>query len=105
MANGMRGREFNLPSARPHQCSDGNLFVVLSMCLVSRISTGQKNIVRVDTAAANEQRQDFVEEDGEIAAGMPLVAGTDEKGIARHQFGDDGRARRLYRCANQIDPR
>ena len=101
----MRGREFDLPSARLHQFGDGNLFVVLSMCLVSRISTGQKNIVRVDTAAANEQPRDFVEEEGEIAAGMPLVTGTGEKGIARHQFGDEGGARRLYRCANQLDPR
>ena len=101
----MRGREFDLPSAHLHQCGDGNSFVVLSMCLVDRISTGQKNMVKVDTAAANEQRQDFVEEEGEIAAGMPLVTGTDEKGIARHQFGDDGGARRLYRCANQLDPR
>ena len=105
MANRMRGREFDLPSAHLHQCGDGNSFVVLSMCLVGRISTGQKNIVKVDTAAANEQRRDFVEKEGEIAAGMPLVTGTDEKGIARHQFGDDGGARRLYRCANQLDPR
>ena len=101
----MRGREFGLPSARPHQCADGNLFVVLSMRLVGRISTGQKNFVKVDTAAANEQRRDFVEEEGEMAAGIPLVTGTGEKGIARHQFGDEGGARRLYRCANQLDPR
>ena len=42
-------------------------------------------MVKVDTAAANEQRQDFVEEEGDIAAGMPLVTGTDEKHIAHHQ--------------------
>ncbi len=47
----------------------------------------------------------IVEEEGDIAAGMPVVTGTDEKHIARHQFGDDVRARRLYRCANQLDPR
>ena len=105
MANRMRGREFNLPSAHLHQCGDGNLFVVLSLCLVGRMFSGQKNIVKVDTAAGNEQRQDFVEEEGDIAAGMPLVTGTDEKDIARHQFGDDVRARRLYRYANKLDPR
>ena len=105
MTNRMRGREFDLPSAHLHQCGDGNSFVVHSMYLVDMISTGQKNMVKVDTAVANEQRQDFVEGEGEIAAGMPLVTGTDEKGIARHQFGDDGGARRLYRCANQLDPR
>ena len=66
------------------------------------VSSGQdihraETMVKVDTAAANEQRQDFVEEEGESAAGMPLVTGTDEKHIARHQFGDDGK-RRAANC-------
>ena len=105
MANRMRGRKFDMPGAHLQQCGDGNSFVVLSMCLVDRISTGQKNMLKMDTAAESEQRQDFVEKEGDIAAEMPLVTGTDEKDIARHQFGDDVRARRLYQSANQLDPR
>ena len=82
---------------RSAKCSTPSMRRRQSVRCTVDVSSGQdihraKNIVKVDTAAANEQRQDFVEEEGESAAGMPLVTGTDEKGIARHQFGDDERA-------------